>query len=220
VLIRFDYPLLIGALEHAVAPTPDLVVVGGRPCDVIVANMPGDVADPAAAVDRIIRQHACANVLMMTSNASADDALEIFRAGARAVLDWSSTPEDVVEALRNVAHQRLYVAPNLQAAFARSVLQSASTSWNVRMSDRERHVAKLIALGNTPTEIANVLGISVKTVDTHRANVLRKLDLRNNADLTRYAIRTRLIALGAEISENLLAHDRCNSDGELRLHSL
>jgi DNA-binding NarL/FixJ family response regulator len=205
---------LIGALEHAVATAPDLLIVHGQPCDVVVANISGEVADPAAVVQRVIRQNACPNVLVMVTNASEDDTLLMFRAGARAVLKWTSSPADVVTALKHVARKGVYVAPELQAVFAASLLRGTTLRWEARLSARERQVAKLIALGNTPAEIADALFISVKTVDTHRANVLGKLDLRNNADLTRYAIRTQLIGLDGAMSENLVPVDRCNSDVE------
>jgi DNA-binding CsgD family transcriptional regulator len=82
--------------------------------------------------------------------------------------------------------------PQLQELFAADYARGTGSA-DSTLSLRETQVLRLLALGHTHPEIAELLSIGIKTVDTHRANVLRKLNLRNNADLTRHAIRARLI---------------------------
>ncbi len=219
ILITCRYPLLAGALAHVVSGVSRAAIVAAPPYDVVVADVwDGTIAE--MSLRQIIRRTACTNVLVITVNATEDEALQMFRCGARAVLTWASSPADVLSALRRVACGGTFAPPHLVDALVGTVLGEAPAGRGNALSARERQVVRLIARGSTPPETARRLGISLKTVDTHRANALRKLRLRNNADLTRYAIRARLIALDEEPSEFSGDSDRYNSDGTVPARSL
>jgi len=102
--------------------------------------------------------------------------------------------DELLRAIRLVHSGHRYLSRPIQCAFADRYLRSRlGANGEEHLTPRENEVLRLLALGANHHEIARKLFVSVKTVDTHRSNVLRKLKLRNNADLARYAIRNGLI---------------------------
>lgn len=129
-------------------------------------------------------------VLAMTLYGTVELAFRVMRAGARGFIPKSCSSGELVEAIRTVYSGKTYLPPGLQQIFAeRYFRDEAGHGPGELLSDREFQVTCLLASGCSNHEIAEQLRISVKTVDTHRANLLRKLCLRNNSDLTRFAIR-------------------------------
>ena len=118
---------------------------------------------------------------------------EAFAAGASGYLLKEAAADDLVEALREVAAGIRYVQPALGARLAAAEAESAAEVEADGLSDREREVFRLLALGHTNQEIASLLFISVRTAETHRAHVLRKLGLSTRADLVRHAIEHGLL---------------------------
>jgi two-component system invasion response regulator UvrY len=110
-------------------------------------------------------------------------------AGAHGVFDANVQPEEIVRAIRAVARGEQIVPPNLE-----EILQHADAAARA-LTHREHQVMEMIARGMANREIAEHLEISVKTVDTHRGHVLKKLGLRNNSELTRFAVKHGYVAL-------------------------
>ncbi len=108
----------------------------------------------------------------------------VLASGARGVLTTDSTPDELVDALRTIVRGLPYVQPNLGALLA---TQDAAREVDT-LSTREREVLRLIALGYTNPQIAQQLVVSVRTVETHRAHVAKKLDANSRADLVRHAL--------------------------------
>lgn len=133
-------------------------------------------------------------VLILTRVSGVHLCLRALRAGASGCLRKSSGSAELVAAIREVHRGRIHLPPDLQdlllARYARPGLAGGPEE---RLSDRELQVLTLLASGLTNREIAARLGRSVKTIDTHRANLLQKLGLRNNADLTRFALAEGLV---------------------------
>ncbi len=179
---------MIGEAGHSAAT---LELVRNQQPDVLFILPSGPSLDELDLIQRVIALDRPVRLLLLSSDTSEHAALRALRAGAHGILSPSMTTADMLEALQRVNTGQLYLTPELQRACAERYLGvDASKSPEERLSDREFQVMRMLALGDTNREIAARLGVGVKTIDTHRANLLRKLGLRNNADIARFAIKS------------------------------
>src|SRR5690606_4203908 len=132
-------------------------------------------------------------ILMLSMHATADYVLEALRLGARGYLLKDAAAEELAIALQAVARDEPYLSPGV----ARAVIQSAVEEGRPRdvppvsvLTPRQTEILRLIARSCSTRDIANGLGLSVKTVDTHRAQIMNRLDLHDVPSLVRYAVRT------------------------------
>jgi two-component system, NarL family, response regulator NreC len=157
--------------------------------DVVVADLMLPDERGAAVVRRLKERHPDAAILVLTMVDNPTDVQMCLAAGASGYLLKETASTELVDAVRRVASGSDYVQPSLGAALARW----RETPGRVRtraihdLSEREREVLRLIALGHTNAEIASMLFVSVRTVENHRASVMRKLGLRTRAELVRHA---------------------------------
>jgi DNA-binding NarL/FixJ family response regulator len=119
-------------------------------------------------------------------------ALRSIRAGASGYLTKNSAPQQLLAALRQIASGRRYITPELAESLAEFAENPSEGPLHESLSDREFQTLKLIGSGNSLTEIAEKLCLSAKTVSVYRARMLEKMNLKNNAELTRYAIENGL----------------------------
>ena len=120
-------------------------------------------------------------------------AIRAYKAGASGYLTKGNPPQELIEALQKVALGKKYISPNLAEALVASIGNDAPTSPHNDLSNREFQVLCLIASGKPVSKIAGELALSVKTISTYRAQILRKMNLQNNSELTRYALQNQLI---------------------------
>ena len=132
-------------------------------------------------------------ILVLTMHAEEQYAVRAFRAGASGYLTKESAPLELVSAARKVAEGGVYVSPATAERMALSISQPDQTLPHQRLSDREFEVFRMIVAGMTVTEMAERLVLSVKTVSTHKARILQKMQMQNQADLIHYAVRHNLI---------------------------
>jgi len=157
--------------------------------DVVVADLMLPDERGAAVVRRLKERHPDAAILVLTMVDNPTDVQMCLAAGASGYLLKETASTELVDAVRRVASGSDYVQPSLGAALARW----RETPGRVRtraihdLSEREREVLRLSALGHTNAEIASMLFVSVRTVENHRASVMRKLGLRTRAELVRHA---------------------------------
>jgi len=130
--------------------------------------------------------------IILTRHMEEPYAVEALRIGARGYVLKIQASTDLVAAIRHVARGEVYLSPKISEAVVRAYLNNADESTR-RLSVRERQVLQLVGEGHSTKEIAGLLGISVKTADTHRTKVMEKLDIHQTAGLVRYAIRNGLI---------------------------
>jgi DNA-binding NarL/FixJ family response regulator len=116
---------------------------------------------------------------------------EMLAAGARGYLLKTDTGEFLIAALQALAEHKPFFTPKISAVVLKGYL-NPETREGAELTPREREIIQLIAEGKATKEIAEVLGISVKTADTHRTNLMRKLKLHSTADVVRYAIRNQI----------------------------
>ncbi|HPO15144.1 MAG TPA: response regulator transcription factor [Candidatus Hydrogenedentes bacterium] len=146
------------------------------------------------------KRHPEMQILIVSMHNRQNYVIESFRAGARGYVVKQSSTENFLDALRCVAQGNYFVDGSLGMDLA-TIFSSTSSETSVRdaayasLSPREQQVMRLLAEGKTCKEIGDELGISSKTADVHRANVLKKLDLDNTVELVRYAATIGLIDL-------------------------
>jgi DNA-binding NarL/FixJ family response regulator len=203
-----QYALLREVLRRSFEAEKDVQVVGeagsGMEAVELVRRESPDILiletaipnkDGIDTAKEILRQHGPTQILVLTSESAPHHAYRMLRAGARGFLPKTVGGAEILKAVRAVHGGQVYLHGDLQRIFAEWHLSPQRDSHpEERLSDREYQVMRMLAMGNTNREIAEELVISIKTVDTHRANVLKKLRLRNNADLTRFAIRHSFVA--------------------------
>jgi DNA-binding NarL/FixJ family response regulator len=131
-------------------------------------------------------------VLIFTMHDNEKLIYDLLKAGARGYLLKSDAKHSLLAAIESLAVHRPFFTAKVSETLLESYLTKAGTAENV-LSSRERGVIQLIAEGNSNKQIANILNISVKTVETHRAAAMRKLNLTSAAALVRYAIRNKII---------------------------
>ena len=162
--------------------------------DVVLMDvtLPGRSGIEAAAElrERVPR----AAVLMLSMHDDPAYVREAFSVGARGYVLKEAADSELVAAVREVAAGGRYVHPQLGARLAAADARADADAAESPLSDREREVLRLLALGHTNQEIADLLFISIRTAETHRAHIMRKLRRSTRAELVRYALEHGLLA--------------------------
>ncbi|MDQ3875225.1 MAG: response regulator transcription factor [Actinomycetota bacterium] len=162
---------------------PDVVLM-----DVVMPGASGIDATPA-----VLREAPDAKVLVLSMQDDPAYVREAFAAGASGYVLKEAADEELVAAVREVAAGGRYVHPALGARLATAEAEARARAEADPLSDREREVLRLLALGHTNQEIGKTLYLSVRTVETHRAHIMQKLRLSTRAELVRYALEQDLI---------------------------
>ena len=163
--------------------------------DVVVADLMLPDERGVEVVRRLKQRHDKAAILVLTMVDNPTDVQQCLAAGARGYLLKETAGSELVDAVRKVAGGEDYLQPSLGAALAKWKESPGRVKSRAvdDLTPREREVLRLIALGHTNTEIATMLFVSVRTVENHRAGVMRKLGLRSRAELVRHAAEAGLI---------------------------
>ena len=176
-----------GNLQEAVFRTralkPDVVLM-----DVVMPGASGIEATPA-----VLKEHSAARVLVLSMQDDPTYVREAFAAGASGYVLKEAADEEVVGAIRDVAGGGRYVHPALGARLVAADAEERARSEADPLTEREREVLRLLALGHTNQEIAKSLFLSVRTVETHRAHIMQKLRLSTRAELVHYAMEQGLL---------------------------
>jgi two-component system invasion response regulator UvrY len=134
-------------------------------------------------------------ILILSSYSEQQFATRVLRAGASGYVNKGSPPVILLSAVRKVLAGGTFISASLGESLAADLNRDSSKSPHECLSNREYDVMLRIASGKTVSEIAEEIQLSVKTISTYRARVLEKMHLKNNADLTQYAMRERLVEL-------------------------
>lgn len=132
-------------------------------------------------------------VLILSMHPEEQYATRVLKAGASGYITKGNASKEVVGAIQKIVAGGKYVSASLAEKLATELQQGAETPPHERLSDREYEVMKLIAMGKAVKEIASELSLSVQTVSTHRARLLKKMGLGGNAEVMRYAMRNKLV---------------------------
>ena len=156
-----------------------------------------DVAMPGGSgidvIPQLLHEAPETKILMLSMQDDPNYVRQAFEAGASGYVLKEAADAEVVAAVRDVAQGRSYDNPALGARLVAAESEARKRAEADPLSDREREVLRLLALGHTNQEIAKMLYISVRTAETHRAHIMQKLNLRSRADLVRYALANGLL---------------------------
>jgi two-component system invasion response regulator UvrY len=206
ILIADDHPVVRQGLKQIIAETADIVVSGeavdgleainkvrAGDYDVVLLDISMPVKNGIDVLAQLKYERPKLPVLMLSMHPEEQYAVQALRAGASGYLTKESAPEELVGAIRKVSTGGKYVSASLAEKLASIVQKGCPELPHQTLSERELDVMRLIASGKTVSEIARELSLSVKTISTYRSRILKKMQMKNNAQLTRYAINNRLI---------------------------
>jgi DNA-binding NarL/FixJ family response regulator len=206
VLIADDHAIVRAGLKQFLAEVPDITVAGeaGSGTEALELIRQGewdvvllDIAMPdMTGIDvlkRLRHDRPDLPVLILSIYPEEQYAVSMLRAGASGYLTKESAPEQLEQAIRKVATGHRYVSPALAELLALEVGGDAGRPAHETLSQREFQVFSKLAAGKAVSEIASELCLSVKTISTYRARILEKMGMKNNAELTYYAIKNHLI---------------------------
>lgn len=207
VLLADDHRVLREALRLSLLREPDLDVVAeagtahealalarSTTPDVVVLDIGLPDLSGIEVAARLHRMEPAPRVVALSAHTDKRFVAEMLRAGAEAYVTKASAGSELVRAIRTVAAGGNYLCPEVADALVLEVRGLAGEGGPPPLGRREREVLRLVAEGLRSSEIAERLHISPATVEAHRRNLMRKLDLHSVAELTRYAIREGIVA--------------------------
>ncbi|MCX7142817.1 MAG: response regulator transcription factor [Proteobacteria bacterium] len=206
VLLVDDHTILRRGLAQIISETQDLEVGGeadsgaqaiklarAEHFDVVLLDISMPDRNGLDTLKQLKKEKPKLAVLMLSMHPEEHYAMRALKAGASGYLTKQSAPALLVTAIRQVASGRKYVSSELAEELARTVGDDAGRPRHETLSDREYETLRLMASGKTLTEIAVEMSLSVKTVSVYRARLLEKMQLKNNAELTYYALKHKLV---------------------------
>jgi DNA-binding NarL/FixJ family response regulator len=206
VLIADDHAVVREGLRQILSGVPDMVVAGeaSNATDVLrevrknqYTVLVLDIAMPGKTgldiLKELKQEQPGLPVLILSMYPEEQYAVRVLRAGASGYMTKESAPEELVGAVRKVAQGKKYISPSLAETLVGNLDIDVKKPMHQTLSDREYQVMCMIASGKKVGEIAEALSLSVKTVSTYRTRILEKMRLKNNAELTLYAVEQRLV---------------------------
>ncbi|HOJ52698.1 MAG TPA: response regulator transcription factor [Syntrophales bacterium] len=206
ILIADDHPIVRAGFKQVLADTPDMEVAAEaengqevlnflrkRDFDIILLDisMPGRNGLEVLKDIKSIKPRI--PVLILSIYPEEQYAVRALRAGAAGYLTKASAPHELIAAIRKVTAGGKYISTALAEKLTDYLSTDLEKAPHERLSDRELEVMLMIASGKTVSEIARELCLSVKTVSTYRSHILEKMKLKNNAEITLYAVQNKLI---------------------------
>ncbi len=207
VLVADDHPIVLQGLRRILTEKLDRPVTVGEAregrevlelvrqnCwDLVVLDISMPSGGGLEILGELKHERPRLPVLVLSIHPEDQYALRVLRAGAAGYLTKESAPEELIKAIQKVLEGGKYVSPSLAEMLA-DALDGPETARppHERLSDRELEVMRLLVSGKSVTDAAKELGRSVKTVSTQRTRVLRKMEMKSNVELARYAVEARL----------------------------
>jgi len=204
--IADDHDIVRQGLKQIISDTDNMVVMGEasngqeliemvrkKPFDVLLL----DISMPGRSGIEILKQLKIEKpnlpVLMLSMHPEDQYAIRALKAGASGYISKDSASEVLVEAIRKAAQGRKYISPSLAEKLAGTISHDVDEKAHESLSDREFQILVMLAQGKSVSEIGKELFLSVKTISTYRRRILDKMNLKNNAELTHYAIEHELV---------------------------
>jgi DNA-binding NarL/FixJ family response regulator len=206
LLVADDHAIVRKGLQQIIAETADIVVAdeaknGQEVLEKIMKadfdmvlldiSMPG--RDGLEILKELKIRRPKLAVLMLSMYPEEQYAVRAIRSGAAGYLTKDSAPDELITAIRKVTLGRKYVSASLAERLADKLESYSDQPLHELLSDREHQIMCMLASGKSQTAIAEELSLSVKTISTYRDRLLKKMHMKSNAELTRYAIENRLV---------------------------
>ena len=212
IILCDDHVILRDGLRDKLNQESDIEVIGeasdGREAiklvtklspDIVVMDISMPLLNGLEATCQIKKSFPDIGVIILTVHENEDYVYQLFNAGASGYLCKKSAYKDLAEAIRVVDEGDYYISPHVSKSFIKEYILGKKIVKDHPNLDclslREREILQLVAEGKASREIADLLNISVKTVEAHRTHMMKKLGLRNTANLTKFAIREGIISI-------------------------
>ncbi|NTV10111.1 MAG: response regulator transcription factor [Zoogloea sp.] len=207
ILIVDDHPLVRQGLKQTIDAVPDMTVAAeardasealaalrGGMCNVVILDINLPDRTGLDVLQELRKFNGKLPVLVLSIHPERALAIRCLKAGANGFLNKESAPEELVRAVRKIANGGTYVSSALADMLALEVSGRSLALPHEKLSDREYQVMCLLASGRSISQIAVMLNRSPNTISTYRARILDKMGMDSNAELTRYAVASQLIA--------------------------
>lgn len=181
------------SVEEAECSEEAIAKVRQRTWDAVILDVSLPGRDGFGTLKQIKKEYPSLPVLMLSIYPERDYGVRALQAGASGYLNKSVAAERLLKAVTTIVAGRRYVSPELSEILAAQVAGETRSGSHDALSDRELDVFRLIVSGDSTAEVARRLSLSPKTVHSHRRNILRKLNLKTNTDMVRYAYQHGLI---------------------------
>jgi DNA-binding NarL/FixJ family response regulator len=215
VLLADDHTIVAEGLRSLLEDEFDLVGVvnDGRALleaarnlnpEVIIADISMPLLNGLDAARQLRRDGVAAKIVFLTMHADVQLAAEAFRAGASGYLVKQSAADELITAIHEVVKGRAYISPLITKDVLNFLMDAArGTEWrSVKLTPRQREVLQLVAEGRTMKEIASILNISARTVESHKYEMMEALGVQTNAELVQYAIKIGLVSVAPPPDDN------------------
>lgn len=209
ILIADDHTIMRDGLKQILAGCKDMLVAGEadngadvlkkihqQEWDVVVLDMFMPGKSGIELIKQIKTEKPGLPILVLSMHKEKQYAGRTWKAGASGYLCKDSATAQLVSAIRKVASGGVYISPEAAEDLVLGMSTRSDAPPHTLLTDREYQIFKMLAAGDGVSEIANNLNISVKTVSTHKANLMQKMDMTNTASLVRYALKHELIDAG------------------------
>lgn len=210
VLVADDHSVVRGGLRYILAAQPDIEVCGEAATGTETVNRVQKMKPNLAIIDltmpdmsgfeaaRLIREESPeTDVMILSQHFSADLAREVLRAGVMAYLLKSDADEELLAAVDHVRHHQRFFTGQLTASMMEIFLEgenpAASAGPGGALSPRQLEILQLLAEGNSNKQIAACLSLSIRTVESHRHHIMRKMQFESFSELVRFAVRNNLV---------------------------
>jgi DNA-binding NarL/FixJ family response regulator len=212
LLIADDHKMMREGLKSLLSKDPGMSIVGEAENGEETVNLSRKTAPHVAIIDvtmpdlngieatrKIIKDNPNIKVVGLSGHPDRHFVREMLKAGASAYILKQTAFDELIRAIHEVMAGRTYLSPEVTQGLVDSYVRSSPRKGEnpafATLTDREREALQLLAEGRSSKEIANKMGVSVKTVETHRRNIMEKLNLHSVAELTKYAIREGVTSL-------------------------
>jgi two-component system invasion response regulator UvrY len=206
ILIVDDHAIVREGLKQILAEVDDIVVAGEADCssralqlarqepwDMVLMDISMPDRSGLETLELLKKEHPGIKVLMLSMHRETQFAVRALKSGAAGYLNKQSAPAQLVDAIRLVASGRKYISPEVAQELASQVSGERDSLPHETLSNREYQTLCMIASGLTVSAIADRMALSVKTVSMYRTRLLKKMLLKNNSELTHYAIKHGLL---------------------------
>ena len=206
ILLVDDHQMFREALRSLLEKTPNLAVVGEAGDGQSALKLAGDLSPDVICLDigmpgingietakTLSIRFPKTKIIALSTHTDRVYVMDMLKAGVAAYVTKAEGGKELLRAIEAVANNRQYLCPSISDATVGILLNKGAGDTPTVLSEREQQILRLVASGMSSQEIAHLLSIAAGTVDVHRRNIMRKLDLHSAVELTRYAFNTGLI---------------------------
>ncbi len=211
VLIADDHPVVRKGLSACLSRLKDLIIVGeagdGREAlrrarelapDIVLMDIDMPNMNGLMATELLVKENPAIKVLVLSMHSHTDYVVRILQSGARGYVLKEASPEELLTAIATVYREETFFSPEVARVALNQFVRGGDGPPHTQISNREREVLIAIAEGLSNKEIASRLEVGVRTIETHRERIMRKLNIHSVAGLTKYAIQKGLISLPSQ----------------------